>query len=100
MPLHKISAVVLVALIKAYGFAISPLLGANKCRFYPTCSCYMATSVERHGAAKGLVLGIKRLLKCHPWYKGAIEDPVPTSIAWRDIIGYKPDRKKTCGKDA
>ena len=78
----------LIALIKGYSFLISPLIGRN-CRFYPTCSQYMQKSIEKHGVAKGIIMGGKRLCKCHPYYKGEIEDPVPESIAWSALLGYK-----------
>ena len=63
-------------LIRFYQVALSPLLGQN-CRFYPTCSHYMYEAIEKHGVATGGWMGIKRLLRCHPWYKGDLIDPVP-----------------------
>jgi putative membrane protein insertion efficiency factor len=79
---------ILIGLIKTYSYLISPLTGPN-CRFYPTCSAYMAEAIEHHGCAKGVVLGTKRLCKCHPLYKGAMLDPVPASIDWGGVLGYK-----------
>lgn len=67
---------VFLALIRFYQFAISPLLG-NNCRFYPTCSHYMYDAIEKYGVIAGGWMGIKRLLRCHPWYKGNLIDPVP-----------------------
>ncbi len=67
---------ILIALIKSYRFAISPLIGMN-CRFHPTCSVYMIEAIETHGVIKGVFLGLKRILKCHPYYKGDFLDPVP-----------------------
>ncbi len=66
----------LTSIIKFYSFLISPLLGAN-CRFYPTCSAYMQEAIKEHGSIKGVYLGSKRLCKCHPYYKGTFDDPVP-----------------------
>jgi uncharacterized protein len=66
---------ILLVLIRAYRFFISPLLGAN-CRFSPTCSAYAETSVRRFGALKGLYLSVKRIIKCHPFHAGGF-DPVP-----------------------
>ena len=65
----------LLALIRCYQYAISPLLGQN-CRFFPSCSDYTAQAVEKHGACKGACLGLKRIARCHPWNPGGI-DPVP-----------------------
>ena len=49
------------------------------CRFYPSCSQYAATAIEKHGMIKGLVLAAKRLLCCHPLHKGGV-DFVPESF--------------------
>ena len=62
-------------LIRCYQLAISPLLGAN-CRFYPSCSCYTHTAIERFGVVHGTWLGMRRLLRCHPFNAGGF-DPVP-----------------------
>ena len=65
----------LMALIRGYQLAISPWLGRN-CRFHPTCSLYTLEAIERHGALKGLWLGLRRVLRCHPFHPGG-HDPVP-----------------------
>jgi putative membrane protein insertion efficiency factor len=65
----------ILALIKGYKILLSPLLGHN-CRFYPTCSDYTYQAIEKFGAAKGLYLGLRRILKCHPFHEGGF-DPVP-----------------------
>lgn len=64
----------LVGTIRFYQRAISPLL-PNSCRFYPTCSEYAVQAVEKYGVLKGLYMGIKRVLKCHPFHPGGY-DPV------------------------
>ncbi|MEK7633489.1 MAG: membrane protein insertion efficiency factor YidD [Patescibacteria group bacterium] len=45
------------------------------CRFTPTCSDYTYQAVEKHGTIKGTLLGLKRIIRCHPWSKGGF-DPV------------------------
>jgi len=65
----------LILIIQGYRYLISPLLG-NNCRFYPTCSCYAQTAIERYGVFKGSWLSAKRISHCHPWHPGGI-DPVP-----------------------
>ncbi|MGB0719386.1 MAG: membrane protein insertion efficiency factor YidD [Bdellovibrionales bacterium] len=67
---------ILKALIKTYQIVLSPWTG-NQCRFHPTCSAYAHEAVDKHGAAKGSYLTIRRLLKCQPFYKGDFIDPVP-----------------------
>lgn len=63
----------LIQLIKAYRFLLSPWLGGH-CRFHPTCSCYAITAIERYGALHGGVMAIRRLLRCHPWHAGGIDE--------------------------
>lgn len=65
--------------IRAYKYLISPML-PNSCRFEPTCSRYAIEAIETHGALKGMWLGLRRILKCHPitWLGGGSGyDPVP-----------------------
>jgi len=66
---------IVVLLLKFYRLAISPFLGRN-CRFHPSCSAYAIEAVERHGALRGGWLGLRRILRCHPWNPGGY-DPVP-----------------------
>lgn len=66
---------ILVAFVRFYRKNISPLKQPS-CRFTPTCSAYALEALEKHGAAKGAWLALKRLLKCHPFHKGGY-DPVP-----------------------
>jgi hypothetical protein len=64
----------LTALLRFYKAWISPWL-PSACRFEPTCSDYMRLAVERYGALRGIWLGVKRLLRCHPLHAGGY-DPV------------------------
>ena len=66
---------VALALLRSYKRFISPLL-PPMCRFEPTCSVYMLQAVEKHGAARGIWLGVRRLARCHPFNPGGW-DPVP-----------------------
>ena len=65
----------LIAFVRLYQIAISPLLGSN-CRFHPTCSAYSIEALRVHGAWRGLGLAMKRIGKCHPWGPTGY-DPVP-----------------------
>lgn len=65
-------------LVRGYQKKISPHLGSH-CRFRPTCSQYMIDAIETHGAFKGLVMGLWRILRCNPFGKGGY-DPVPPKV--------------------
>lgn len=60
--------------LRVYKYCVSPLL-PSACRFYPTCSDYMREAIERHGAARGAWMGVRRLVRCHPFHPGGF-DPV------------------------
>ncbi len=59
-------------LIRCYQVFISPLLGRH-CRFYPSCSSYTYEAIKKHGLLKGVFLGGKRLLRCHPFHPGGVD---------------------------
>ena len=71
---------ILLALLRFYRWAISPLLtmlaGGTICRFEPSCSQYAMEAVKTHGAIRGSWFTVKRLARCHPW-GGCGHDPVP-----------------------
>ncbi|KMZ11825.1 Protein YidD [Candidatus Burkholderia humilis] len=62
----------LIALLRFYKVAVSPLLG-NRCCFYPSCSDYAREAIQYHGAARGTYLAAKRLCRCHPLSAGGID---------------------------
>jgi len=59
-----------------YRNGVSPFLPAS-CRFQPTCSAYAREAVLKFGLLKGMLLAIERLMRCHPFYRGPVVDPVP-----------------------
>ena len=65
----------MILLIKFYQKCISPFL-PKMCRFTPSCSQYFIEALQIHGVIKGSYLGVRRLLRCHPWGKSGY-DPVP-----------------------
>jgi hypothetical protein len=72
-----IAVAVVLAILRGYKLLLSPLF-TGACRFYPSCSDYMAEAVQLHGAWRGTWLGCRRLLRCHP-FGGHGVDPVPHS---------------------
>ena len=75
-------------LIKFYQKAISPYKGPC-CRYYPTCSSYAYTAINRFGAMRGGLLGFIRILRCHPFHEGGY-DPVPEKF---DLFYYSKLKK-------
>ena len=73
--MKKIFIYPFLILIRIYQSLISPLLPST-CRFSPTCSEYSKQSLIKHGLIKGIILSVKRILKCNPW-GGNGYDPVP-----------------------
>ena len=68
----------MLMLIRFYQKVISPCF-PPRCRFYPTCSAYAFTAIERFGAIRGGYLSLRRILKCHPFHPGGY-DPVPEKL--------------------
>ena len=65
----------LLMIITLYRKLLSPFM-VSRCRYLPTCSEYAAEAIVRYGAIRGMVMGLKRILKCHP-FGGHGHDPVP-----------------------
>lgn len=77
----SVPARVAVVFVRLYQLLLSPLKQilfgtAVGCRFQPTCSCYTREALLRHGLFYGGWLGLRRVLRCHPWHSGGW-DPVP-----------------------
>jgi hypothetical protein len=77
--------------VRLYRYCISPFLPA-RCIHTPTCSEYMQEAVEVHGAWRGILLGLRRLLRCHPFARGGY-DPVPE--ASHSLHTRSPDHNGT-----
>ena len=65
---------IIIALLRLYKRYLSPIL-PSACRFHPTCSEYMLEAVNKYGAMRGVAMGCRRLLRCHPFHAGGF-DPV------------------------
>jgi putative membrane protein insertion efficiency factor len=74
----------LIALVRAYRYLLSPWIGQN-CRFHPSCSVYALEALERHGALRGTALAVARLCRCHPFHPGG-EDPVPPPASVTKVV--------------
>ena len=72
----------LILLVRAYQVTLSPLFG-DCCRFEPSCSVYMIEALKTHGAIKGTLLGLWRLMRCHPFGRYGY-DPVPPKGKWKN----------------
>ena len=74
----------LIGLVWVYRHTISPILPPT-CRYHPSCSAYAFEALQVHGAAKGFVLAVWRVLRCNPFTPGGL-DPVPHRGQWRPDI--------------
>ena len=73
--MNKFTQSLLILMIRAYQFLLSPILGEN-CRHVPTCSQYSVQAIKEWGSLKGLWISLKRIFRCNPWgTKGY--DPIP-----------------------
>ena len=72
---------ILQLFVRGYQIVLSPLFG-DCCRFTPSCSNYMLEALRTHGAAKGSLLGLYRILRCHPFGRSGY-DPVPPKGKWK-----------------
>jgi putative membrane protein insertion efficiency factor len=79
----RLPARIVVLLLRLYRLVVSPLYGPT-CRFYPSCSAYALTAVERHGLVRGGWLAVRRLLRCHPWNPGGVDHVPPRAGDRRD----------------
>ncbi|GGJ88122.1 putative membrane protein insertion efficiency factor [Pilimelia anulata] len=73
--------------VVAYRRWVSPVLPA-RCRFYPSCSAYALEALAQHGALRGCLLTLRRLLRCHPFHPGGYDPvPPPSDAVHRDLTG-------------
>ncbi len=75
----------LIAFVRLYQLVVSPWLG-RACRFEPSCSRYAIACLETHGAARGSLLSVKRLCKCHPLHPGGYDPPPPEHAARTTLL--------------
>ena len=75
---------VCVVILRAYRAFISPLYG-DVCRYYPSCSQYALQAIQQYGVIRGTWMGGRRLMRCHPWAPGGIDD-VPERVPTRYTV--------------
>jgi putative membrane protein insertion efficiency factor len=68
----------LTGLVHGYRLLLKPWVG-NVCRYEPSCSAYALEALDEHGAARGGMLAVARILRCHPYCHGG-HDPVPATF--------------------
>jgi putative membrane protein insertion efficiency factor len=76
--------------IRLYRLTFSHVVGGN-CRFYPSCSAYAFTAIERCGAVRGVGLTAWRVLRCSPLSAGGVDHP-PEGPAWRVLHRHDDER--------
>jgi len=72
--LFAVPALLLIGLARVYQWIISPILGPH-CRFQPTCSEYFILAVKKYGVFRGVLRGLWRICRCHPWSQGGPDWP-------------------------
>jgi len=70
--MDKIARALLIAILKIYKSAISPLM-PKSCRFYPSCSDYSIQAISKYGPVRGVLLGIGRLCRCNQFFSGGYD---------------------------
>ncbi len=72
----SLAARLLALPVRAYRALFSPWVGMH-CRYDPSCSAYALEAMERHGAVRGGLLAVGRVLRCHPWGAAGVDDVPP-----------------------
>lgn len=74
---------ILIALIRVYQYAISPMLG-QRCKYYPSCSNYAIEALRVHGPIKGTGLAAWRVMRCNPFSNGGVDHVPPKQVCEHD----------------
>jgi len=85
----------ILGFLTAYRKTISPLYG-DVCAYYPSCSAYAVGAVQQHGAVRGTLSSVWRILRCNPWTRGGVDDVRPHEHFRYDLTAHGfvvPSRK-------
>ena len=85
----RVISAFLIVFVRGYQVLISPWLGSN-CRHQPTCSAYMIEAIREWGPLSGGWMGVRRVVKCHPWGSSGY-DPVPPRPKKGEPAGRQQD---------
>lgn len=86
MSVGRVLATPLILAVRLYQRLISPMRPPT-CRYYPSCSAYAVTALERHGLGRGGWLALRRLGRCHPWAAGGVDHVPPRAGEVLDDLG-------------
>jgi putative membrane protein insertion efficiency factor len=91
--MNEIPKNVALLLLRGYKWAVSPMF-LPACRYVPSCSEYAMEAVDRYGAARGGLMAIWRLLRCHPLAKGGLDPVVKTKMVKPDGSSVPAPRRR------
>jgi putative membrane protein insertion efficiency factor len=94
--LLKLPAYALLAAIRLY--QKTRFLRPPSCRFYPSCSEYMAVSVQRFGVFHGSLCGLARLCRCHPFHEGGVDEVPELRPSLKEIFQFKNSRPEVASE--
>ena len=86
---QRVLAAPLIGVILVYQRVISPMTPPT-CRYYPSCSAYALTAIQRFGPFKGTWLAVKRLVRCHPWTAGGVDHVPAAPVARQEAPAPAP----------
>ena len=99
MSIGRLLATPVIWLIRVYQRVISPMRPPT-CRFYPSCSAYAVTALERYGVLRGSWMAARRLGRCHPWTPGGVDHvPLRDPVTGRPIPGTTGPRGVGAGPE-
>ena len=85
----RLPSLLLLGLLWLYQNLVSPLTPPS-CKYYPSCSSYAVIALRRHGAVRGTWLAVRRVLRCHPWAAGGVDDVPPARPHQNHRLGSHP----------